>query len=233
MKRKFEVVKTVIWVGTVVSVLVSCTRSPEWIKSQRDKVKVALVASNSGFKLLSINGLPTLSIVDYDGMKIKRIWTPKEAQPGKLDTIMSCIKKRSHEDSDQVQLLREVAAICARESGFLSPSESKQESPDGFEVYLSVIADPMSSGSGQSFSKTSEHNLGAHFQINRPGIRYEHTFLNINQCVDKAAEQGVLQFISSGQSEQSGFIVEGKFQSIEPFLDRFTNCVQEFGYSTD
>jgi len=160
MKRKFEVFNTGILVGILgsCSSLISCTPSPEWVRSEIDKVKVTLIA-------------PTAN-------------------------------------------------------------ETKLGNANGITVFISVVAESTPSSIGMPMSRTGNGNLGAKLQINRPNISYEQASLNIDHCIGISAEQGVIQSLASGPSSQGGFYMEFKYQSIEPFVNRFTDCLKNLGYST-
>lgn len=232
MKRKSEVLNAVIGVGIGIGLLLGCAPPPEWVKAQRNKVKTKLVSPNAGFKLLSINEFsPTLSITDYDGVIIKWSWHLEEAYAGMIKVFHSCLKER--ENNQHAELLREIAAACVRETGLPTANETKLMNPNGFTVFLLVIRDSMSPGSGVTLFQSYGGNFGTKIQINRPGISYKQASLDVDHCLDGAAEQGVIQSFSSGTlSDQSGFSTESKSQSIEPFVDRFTDCLNDLGYST-
>lgn len=155
MKRKFNFF--VVLVGVLGSTIASCTPSPAWIKSQRDKINVKLV------------------------------------EP--------------------------------------SANELKHGNVKGFTLFISVAADSMSSGSGIPIYHSGIGNLGAKFQIIRSGVRYEHAAFNVDECINKAAELGIIKSYSSEPSAQEGFYLVNHAQSIEPFLDRFTDCLKDFGYT--
>ena len=157
MKIKLEVVKAIILSSIAGGSMISCAHSPDWVKTQKDKVKVSLV-------------------------------TP-------------------------------------------TAYESKHDNLNGLTVLMSVEEDSMSSGSGIPISHSGGGTLGTKLQINRPDISYKQASFNVDHCIGKAAEQGVIQSFSSGPSGQDGFSSEYKSQSIEPFVDRFTGCLKAFGYS--
>jgi len=150
-----------VLLGMIAGAMVSCTSSEEWVRSQRDKVKVILLE-------------PT----DNKGLKL--------------------------------------------------------ENTKGFTLVMTVTTDPLFyNGDGIPLQRGGSQNLGTKLQINRPGISYEQTSFNVDDCIGKAAKEGVLQSYSSEPPNQSGFYTGQQFQSIERFVVRFTDCLKDSGYSAE
>ena len=233
MKIKHQLIDLAIFVGLAVSVLVGCTPSPAWVKAQADKVKVALVAPNAGYKFLSVDELsPSIAVIDYDGVRINRHWNLEVTHSGKAKAFKSCLDENTNKQRESVRPLREIATACSQQVGLPAPAdETLLKNLDGLIVFMKVEADSMPSGNGIPLYQTVGNNLGGKVKINRADIEYKQASLDVDHCIKGAAEQGVIRSFSSEPPTNSGFGISRNSQSIEPFLDRFTDCLKNSGYS--
>lgn len=242
MKNKRATIATMLFTG---GALAACSPSAEWVKKQKDSVETVLIAENFGHKLRSINGVSSLEITDYDGVRSKRSWTYDPADKGKFHALDVCLddgeRRNFHRDTldsavgkVKVELPRDIAATCMQQIGLPAVQEIRQENIEGFLIVLSVLADQrVFSGGGAPLLQSDGRRLGGKFQVKRPGIRYESVQPDADSCLEAAAGRGVVRSYGGYPFGESSSEMIHSAISIDAFLGRFRDCLRGLGYSVD
>lgn len=100
-------------------------------------------------------------------------------------------------------------------------------------VILAVTDKPLSFGSDTPIHHSGNNKqLGARLLIHKPNLNHEQLSIHVHRCIDKAAEQGVIRSFSSTPSGQNRVQTVYASKSIEAFLNRFNDCLDMLGYSS-
>ncbi|GAB6141054.1 hypothetical protein JCM14076_17830 [Methylosoma difficile] len=215
--------------------LLACTSSPEFIKRQKEQIKLAYLPVDFGFKFASLNNLnPTLTITDFDGSIIKMAWSFSEPDLEKLTAFRTCLEERPVKKKHLGESLRQTANECAIETRMPKTLESKYPNEKGFFVLVSVLNNTVkSSPEIPIYQSGSEGQLGGRIEVNRPSSRLDTNQLakDGDHCLDQALAGRLVQSYSGQPSGQGNFEIIHSLQSIEPFMERYTECFKSLGYA--
>jgi hypothetical protein len=227
------------WVGlnVVFLILVSCATSPELIKERRETLNVKVIANNVGViveKGPQI-GQVHLLITEVDGTSLMLIWEKNEVSEKALRSMLrDCQKQLKTNGSDSI-FLREIMVSCAASANLPRGSDVPQLDVTRYAVYLSTAPKPVPSGSDIPLYKSGGPILGGVRIVDRTDSSSSQVHADVNQCVDRSLEDGLVDTFSSSRQSYSSdvFGTNYRSQSITGYLKRFDNCLGSLGYTIE
>ena len=227
------------WIGlyAVLLMLVSCATSLEVIKERRETLDVKVIAFNAGITVETISqaGQVHLLINDVDGVSLKRFWTEKEVSEKTLRAMLRDCQKKTKPGSSGSVLIRETTASCAAKANLPPGKEVPQPDATRYAVALSTFAKPEPLGAGIPISRSGGPLLGGVRIVGREETTSFQTRSDVNQCVDRSLEDGLLDSFSGSSRSNSRevFSISNHTQSIAGFLKRFDKCLGNLGYDIE